>query len=68
MENLDMSRGKGRAASGFRSKVHSHAESLSLESLDMKSWAANICTCPNLVAKVWAYVAKVWTHTFATHV
>ena len=30
-----MSRAKGRAASGFRSKWHSQAESLSLESLDM---------------------------------
>ena len=30
-----MSRAKGRAASGFRPKLHSRAESLSLESLDM---------------------------------
>ena len=30
-----MSRAKGRAASGFRSKLHSRAESLSLKSLDM---------------------------------
>ena len=32
-----MSRTKGRAASGFRPKLHSRAESLSLESLDIKS-------------------------------
>ena len=30
-----MSRAKGRAASGFRPKLHSRTESLSLESLDM---------------------------------
>ena len=30
-----MSRAKGRAASAFRPKLHSRAESLSLESLDM---------------------------------
>ena len=30
-----MSRAKGRTASGFRPKLHSRAESLSLESLDM---------------------------------
>ena len=32
-----MSRAKGRAASGIRHKLHSRAESLSLESLDIRS-------------------------------
>ena len=32
-----MSRAKGRAASGFRLKLHSRAECLSLESLDIRS-------------------------------
>ena len=32
-----MSRAKGRAATGFRPKMQSRAESLSLESLDIRS-------------------------------
>ena len=35
MESLDISRARGRAASGFRPKLQRRAESLSLESLDM---------------------------------
>ena len=37
LESLDLSRAKGRTAFGFRPKLHSRAESLSLESLDIKS-------------------------------
>ena len=37
LEILDMNRAMGHATSGFRSKLHSRAESLSLESLEIRS-------------------------------
>ena len=71
----------GRAASGSRPKLHSRAESLSLESLekslesleisrDSRAVGCESLDRENLVAKVWTKILEVWkicVKTFATH-